>query len=143
MGHEMVNYILAVFKSTQVKLAISFLIAVVLEIVGKNYLAYEVVFILIAIDTITGFMCGWKSKEISSRRFARIFNKLIVYFLLIISAHQMARYEEILRWIEEMIVSMILFNEFVSITENASRLGIPVPNYIKDKLHAYVAKKYD
>lgn len=105
-------------------------------LIGDNTLAYEVLFILILIDTLTGVMISFIDKRFSSRRSFQGLKKLFLFFVLVISAHQITKYTSI-KWLEDAIVFYCAANEMLSIIENVHKLGVPVPRWIVEKLEIY------
>ncbi len=126
--------------AAKIKLISGTVITFALSAIGKEYLAYEILFILVVIDTITGVFKGLKDKNISSRRFLRTGHKLLLYFLLILASHQLTRYAPFLVWLEHFIVIFLAITEMISIIENAHYLGIPVPPWVTQKLETYLKK---
>lgn len=114
----------------------------VVEIIGIDGLSYQVLFILVFIDFLSGLMVAWRQKEVSSRGAAQSVPKLILYFLLVLAAHQIVRLTGYAKWIEDAVVMYLAVTEFISITENASKLGVPVPLWIKEKLLTYIENGY-
>ncbi len=85
------------------------------------------------IDYISGIMCGIVDKKLSSEiGFKGIFKKIMIILLVgITNLLGQATGIEGLRYI---IISFYLANEGISIVENASILGLPVPEKVKDVL---------
>lgn len=140
MFRRVEEYIDAIFSMVQIKAIVAFLGAGFLAVVGANWLAYEILFILVVVDFITGFSCGIKCKTVSSRRASRTITKLIVYILLVLAAHQLTRYAFFLEWLEHFLVIFLASTEMISILENAHKLGVPVPHWVIEKLETYLDK---
>jgi len=134
----MIDRFRSLFIGLDIKAAYSAVILVVTEVLGQNSLAYEVLFILVLIDLITGVMKGFKQKNLSSRRMRSTATKLLVYFSLIIAAHQLTRLNSIFQWLEDFIVIFLAVTEVLSIIENAHELGVPVPKWVIDRLSTYL-----
>lgn len=89
--------------------------------------------IIMVIDYISGVMCGISKKELSSEiGFKGIFKKIMIILLVgITNLLGQATGIEGLRYIT---ISFYLANEGISIVENASILGLPIPQKVKDVL---------
>lgn len=111
---------------------------VLIEIFGSTALAYQVLFILIAIDFATGFLGAWISKDVSSNKMWKGVVKMFTCFCLVLAAHQLVRLTGFVKWVEDGVVMYLASMQFISILENAARLGVPVPLWIKEKLLTYV-----
>lgn len=89
--------------------------------------------LFMVIDYLSGVMCGISNKKLSSEiGFKGIFKKVMIILLVGVSnLLGLALGVEGLRYI---IISFYLANEGISIVENASILGLPVPQKVKDVL---------
>lgn len=89
--------------------------------------------LFMVIDYLSGVMCGISNKQLSSEiGFKGIFKKVMIILLVGVSnLLGLALGIEGLRYI---IISFYLANEGISIIENASILGLPVPQKVKDVL---------
>jgi len=119
------------------KACVAIICTILLNIIGMNWVAYEVLLILVMMDTLLGTMIAYQEKNISSQGFFRTGKKLIVYFTLLISAHQVVRISDLTAWLDPSMALFCAATELISIIENAHRLGIPVPKGIVTKLEQY------
>lgn len=89
--------------------------------------------LFMVIDYISGVMCGVSKKQLSSEvGFKGIFKKIMIIMLVgITNLLGIAIGIEGLRYI---VISFYLANEGISIIENASKLGLPIPQKVKDVL---------
>lgn len=89
--------------------------------------------IFIVIDYLSGVMCAIINKRLSSEvGFKGIFKKIMIILLVgLTNLLGQATGVEGLRYI---IISFYLANEGISIIENASVMGLPVPEKVKDIL---------
>lgn len=85
------------------------------------------------IDYLSGVMCAVINKKLSSKiGFKGIFKKIMIILLVgITNLLGQATGIDGLRYI---VISFYLANEGISIIENASILGLPVPKKVKDVL---------
>lgn len=101
---------------------------------GFDGFLFALVALMVA-DYITGVMCAIVDKTLSSEvGFRGIFKKVLIFILVgighIIDAHLIGD-GSVLR---TAIIFFYCSNEGVSMLENASRLGLPIPEKLKDVL---------
>jgi len=134
----MIPKLTTLLESLGIKAVLSLIITALATAIGQNLLAYEVLFILIILDTLTGVMKGVKNKNLSSRRFRDTAHKIILYSILIISAHQLVRLSPMLQWFEDFVAVYLAVTEVLSIIENAHILGVVLPDWVSEKLCKYL-----
>lgn len=91
--------------------------------------------ILMAVDYITGLMKGYVNKDLSSSTSAKgLFKKIMILLILVVAV----ALDRMIGTDEHMFRTLVAFfyisNESLSIIENASQLGVPVPAQIKNAL---------
>lgn len=99
--------------------------------------------VFIAIDYITGVMCAVLDKELnSSTGFRGIFKKFVIFTLVgiahIMDVHVIGSGSGL----RSAVIFFYLSNEGLSILENSGRLGLPIPERLKDIL-AQLHKRKD
>lgn len=116
-----------------IKLGLTAIITWIGWLVGGYDTMMITLLLFMIIDYISGIMCGIANKNISSAvGFKGIFKKIMIILLVgITNMLGMAINIEGLRYI---VISFYLANEGISIIENASILGLPIPQKIKDVL---------
>lgn len=91
--------------------------------------------IFMIIDYLTGLIYGIYSKTVSSKRGLLGFLKKFCIFLIVAVAHTLDLYilndSEILR---NATIGFYIANDGISILENMAKLGIPLPQKLKDVL---------
>lgn len=99
---------------------------------GYNTMMIALLLFMI-IDYLSGVMCAVINKKLSSKiGFKGIFKKIMIILLVgITNLLGQATGIDGLRYI---VISFYLANEGISIIENASILGLPVPKKVKDVL---------
>lgn len=86
----------------------------------------------VVIDYVTGFICAWTEKKLSSEVGAKGIAKKVFIFMLVAVANIIDT--QILRngaAIRTAVIFFYIANEGVSICENAGRLGLPIPEKLK------------
>lgn len=105
----------------------------------SSLLMFLIMFVVV--DYLTGIMAAYVEKRLSSRvGFKGIAQKVFIFALVSI-AHVL---DIILgtNLIKDVTILFYLVNEFISIMENASRIGVPIPNILKKVIDA-IKKKAD
>ena len=102
--------------------------------------------VFVVVDYVTGFMCAIAEKRLSSEVGAKGIMKKVVIFALVAVGHIIDTV--ILKGaggstFRTMIIFFYLANEGLSITENAARLGLPVPEKLKTVLEQLKEEKND
>ncbi len=91
--------------------------------------------VFVTIDYVTGFICAWAEKKLSSEVGAKGIAKKVFIFFLVAVANvidtQILKEGSTLR---TAVIFYYLANAGLSIVENAARLGLPVPPKLKDAL---------
>ena len=96
----------------------------------------EALIIFVVIDYVTGVFCAVVEKKLSSTvGFKGIFQKCLIVLLVgmanAVDEHILGGTEHLLR---TAVIFFYLSNEGISILENAARLGLPIPDKLKDFL---------
>lgn len=105
------------------------------------------ILVMIIIDTALGFWVAFRVKNVSSTKFSRVFEKLIIYMALLSATFALSStlkggmFEVIAVETRQITVAFIVIREFISIIEKASKLGYGVPVWIKDKLADQLEEK--
>lgn len=108
---------------------------VVTFLFGGWDIALNSLIILMAVDYATGLMKGYIKKDLSSATSAKgLFKKIIIMLILIMAV----ALDRMIGTGEHMFRTLVCFfyisNECLSIIENATELGVPVPQQIQDAL---------
>lgn len=91
--------------------------------------------IFVIVDYITGVMVAIINRELSSEIGARgIFKKLLIFILVGIAHIIDSRLIGDGSVIRTAVIFFYLSNEGISLMENASRIGLPIPQKLKDVL---------
>jgi toxin secretion/phage lysis holin len=110
------------------------LIALLTYLLGGLDQALQILLVLILFDYITGFIAGAFNKELSSAvGFKGICKKVMIIFVVAVAVQA----DRLLGDVGVARLTVIFFysaNEGLSILENATRIGLPLPQFLKDML---------
>lgn len=90
--------------------------------------------LLMILDVITGYYNAWKSNEISSSRMRDGLGKKCAE-LVYIAVGTAFNFAFGISAIMYFLVIYVCYMEIVSLAENCSKLGLPLPTKIKEKLN--------
>ncbi|HHD2604211.1 phage holin family protein [Clostridium perfringens] len=94
-----------------------------------------ILIVLMALDYITGITKGYVNKDLSSNIGLKGIARKGVIFTILIVAVMLDRLLNTGNWIFRTLVCYFyIANEGISIIENASELGVPVPSKLKNSL---------
>jgi len=103
--------------------------------------------ILVAGDTILGFIRSFKFHQVSSKGFGQIILKLLSYMSLLILAHVLTHYKVqgspsyLFLWFDDMVYAVIIVREAISILENmASIYPQCIPDWLLKRLKEFDLK---
>ena len=117
------------------KLACSLIGGIIGFMFGKLDGLITALIVFVTIDYVTGFICAWAEKKLSSEVGAKGIAKKVFIFFLVAVANvidtQILKEGSTLR---TAVIFYYLANEGLSTVENAARLGLPVPPKLKDAL---------
>ncbi|MEA3320756.1 MAG: phage holin family protein [Bacillota bacterium] len=105
----------------------------------SSLLTFLILFVVV--DYLTGVIAAFVEKRLSSRESFKGIAQKIFIFALVTIAHVL---DIILgtNLIKDVTILFYLVNEFISIMENAARMGVPIPNILKKVIDA-IKKKAD
>lgn len=138
---ELITVAITTFTPTLPKICAAFLL-VVLFLFGNLYHdAIIAVFMLMIIDTLFGIGATFvENKPVTSRRFARVIYKGIVY-LLAISAGYFLDSTLPFSIAQATMVGFVGATEFISILENMGRMGYQTPKKLLNQLKDFQSQK--
>ena len=95
----------------------------------------------VVVDYVTGIMVAVLEKKLSSEvGFRGIFKKVLIFFLVAIAYIIDANVFQTGSAIRTAVIFFYLSNEGISILENASRIGLPIPEKLKAVLQQIKTK---
>ncbi|ODJ53102.1 hypothetical protein BFR40_00355 [Brochothrix thermosphacta] len=98
---------------------------------------------VIAIDIVLGMLKGIKLHSFKSSYSIEGFTKKFGMIVLVMIANIMAQIMPEMTWIVAGTTIFLIANEIGSILENLSLLGVPIPDFITDKLAVLRNSKVD
>lgn len=107
-----------------------------------QYLIFMVT--LVAIDSVLGAYAAYKRKELSSKGWGKIIEKLLIYFSFLVMTHVLmfvtinGQPVTLLSWLDDTLFFAILIREAISVVENAALInpGL-VPKWLLAKLKSF------
>lgn len=123
---NMENVFSNIFSNMGLKVSLSLASVVGEWAFGKHQEALVVVFLLIVMDTFTGVVKAARRNMVSSRDFFRCATKVMVYFVLMMTASMVDKSLPISMGIPVM-YTFLAATEAISILENVGEAGFPVP----------------
>lgn len=106
--------------------------------------AFQVFIICVILDMMTGVIKGWVSKDFSSKRMRRGFATKFGYFAVIVIATQFDRLmPEDAPLLRTIAIWFYIFVEGSSVLENLAQMGVPIPQFIVDRLSVFKGKGGD
>ena len=109
------------------------MLTIIEHLLGTFDCSLEFLLIVIVLDYITGLMCGWCNHDLESNKATRGLFKKMFIFIYIIIAHRL----DVLMHVDYIRVGvcyMYAVGEVLSIMENGTKLGLPVPTPIQKAL---------
>ncbi len=109
------------------------MLTIIEHLIGTFECSLEFLLIVIVLDYITGLMCGWYNHDLESNKATKGLFKKMFIFIYIIIAHRL----DVLMHVDYIRVGvcyMYAVGEVLSIMENGTKLGLPVPTPIQKAL---------
>lgn len=116
------------------KTVISLVSSIILFLFDEIDLPLKVMFVFIVMDYITGMIKAYKLKKLSSKIGLSGLIKKFVMLLVVSFTVMLDRLTGANGLIRNLAVMYYIANEGLSILENASVIGVPIPEKLKDAL---------
>ena len=112
--------------------------AIIFGFIGKQIGGFDALMVtlltFIAMDYITEVMKAIVNKKVSSEiGYKGIFKKVLIIFMVAVSHELDSIFNN--TGIRYLVITFYIINEVISIVENASILGLPIPKKIKNTLN--------
>ena len=105
-----------------------------LYLIGGFDIALQTLLLCIVLDYITGLLKAWYEHNLNSNVGAKGIIKKIGYLILDVLVTQLDKIAGDTGLIRTPIIYIFVANEGLSIVENWGRMGMPIPNYLTDRL---------
>jgi toxin secretion/phage lysis holin len=116
-----------------IKSILTFLVSTIGYFLGGFDTMLNTLLVFMVIDYFSGVIVAIKNKKVCSKiGFIGIFRKLVI--LLLVGACNLLGIAIGLEELRYVAIAFYLANEGISIVENAGKLGIPIPNKLKEIL---------
>lgn len=100
---------------------------------GKLDYSFIFLMLVMGLDYLTGLLCGWVDKSLSSNKATRgLFKKFFIFVYVIIAHHLDVMLH--INYVRIGVCYMYAAGEVLSIIENGTKLGVPIPEPIKKAL---------
>ena len=129
---------LGFFSNIQYKIPIAAVAAFVNYSLCGDVKTLQIIGILVIIDFITGIIKGFKKRNFSSVKLSKTGVKVVLYFLLLVMAHQAEQLFFYPEWTDELVEGYIAAVEIYSILENAALLGFTPALKLAKRLNAKI-----
>ena len=115
---------------------------IVIYLFGAWDVAFQVLCVFMVIDYITGTMCGYVTKELSSQIGFKGILKKVAMLISVIVAVEVDRVlaTDALRIA---VIFCLIGNEGISLIENLTKLGVPIPERLVNALKQIKSKGED
>jgi phage-related holin len=149
---KVINYAASFFYPLLMAIPLSPIVDWIEKYMFKDWEFVKYLIVLITIDTIVSWTYHLIHKDFSSKGFAMIFMKLLVYTSLLIVAHVLGSFtidgqpNNTFTWFRSLMCTALLVREAISIVENVGKINpelVPVwiRKYLKDFDENGFAKK--
>ncbi|MDK2799273.1 MAG: hypothetical protein PWP27_2320 [Clostridiales bacterium] len=118
------NYLMEIFY-------LSGIIGIISQFLGELETSYIILLALLILDTVTGMVVAIRHRRFSSRGLAKLLKKVIPYTVSIITVRlleigMLPLFETTI--LSEVMIAFLQITEAVSILENLTLLGVPIPS---------------
>jgi toxin secretion/phage lysis holin len=120
--------------TTAAKAKIAALSAVIAGIWGGFHPLVQTLVVLIALDFASGLLLAWSTGSVSSDASYRGMAKKAMMLLLVGAAHAYNATQPLGFDAATAVAGLFSTTEFISIIENAGRLGLPIPKPLMDAM---------
>jgi toxin secretion/phage lysis holin len=134
--NEIVELLEKVFYAPGVKAALGLVVAAFFWVFPENqFNSIFALYLLIFVDTLTGLNKAWVKSSLSSGKFFRVAIKSVLYMALLVTASML---DKVVGFTFELSLPVMLMflviTEAISILENISEAGWPVPLILLGRL---------
>jgi toxin secretion/phage lysis holin len=103
-------------------------------LVGGLGLAFVTLLIMLIADIVTGVMVAWQNGEVKSSEFRKGLMRKVFVIILVGLCFMLDMTTFKTGMLGDGVCVAYIINEFISVTENGGKLGVPIPQKIKDAI---------
>lgn len=97
--------------------------------------------LLVVVDWLSGFGAAWMRGELKSRiGFKGIIRKVTI-FVIVAVAHFIDQALGSLRYFQDAVIFFYLANELLSVIENVGKMGLPMPDILRNAVQIFESKQ--
>ncbi|WP_322923184.1 phage holin family protein [Paenibacillus campi] len=97
--------------------------------------------LLVVVDWLSGWAAAWMRGELKSRiGFKGIIRKVTI-FVIVAIAHFIDQALGSLRYFQDAVIFFYLANELLSVIENMGKMGLPMPDVLRNAVRIFESKK--
>lgn len=100
----------------------------------------QALLVLVCVDFVTGWIAAWINGELRSMKGYIGVAKKISIFLFITVAHVIDMVLGDMHYLRDAVVFFYLANELLSIIENAGKMGVPMPDVLRNAVAVLESK---
>lgn len=123
-----------------IKVAAAAIGAVVGYLFGGWSVLIQLLLILVVVDWLTGWAAAWVRGELRSRVGFMGISRKVVIFAIIAIAHVIDQVLGDVHYIQDAVVFFYIANELLSVIENAGKMGVPMPDILRNAVRIFESK---
>ncbi len=109
-------------------------------LLGEWSVMIHLLFILVIADWLTGWIAAWIRGELRSRIGYHGIARKVVIFLIVVVAHFIDVALGNLHYFQDAVIFFYLANELLSIIENVGRMGVPMPDVLRNAVKIFESR---
>lgn len=106
---------------------------------GWNIMIH-LLFIFVVVDWLTGWIAAWVRGELRSRIGYHGIARKVVIFLIVVVAHFIDVALGNLHYFQDAVIFFYLANELLSVIENVGRMGVPMPDVLRNAVKIFESR---
>ncbi|MEC4566786.1 phage holin family protein [Paenibacillus sp. FSL M8-0228] len=100
----------------------------------------HLLFMFVIADWLTGWIAAWIRGELRSRIGYHGIARKVVIFLIVVVAHFIDVALGNLHYFQDAVIFFYLANELLSIIENVGRMGVPMPDVLRNAVKIFESR---
>lgn len=107
---------------------------------GEWSVMIHLLFILVIADWLSGWAAAWINGELKSRKGYYGIARKVAIFLIVVVAHFIDVALGNLNYFQNAVIFFYLANELLSIIENVGRMGVPMPDVLRNAVKIFESR---